>query len=609
MAQVVHVTHTLRQLVELLRVSQRRETTSSPASPPSLSTDQAQEAPRQSPAASPPDAAVEEVSFELLDRVVMGLSVSRAEAAEPDWVEVVWAVMNVSRDNDYLRKGRDLVHRFSEQACGRYSSNAVEDKLNTLNTRQPGQLRKQFGSLRHMLRADNAELYGELFELHDIKEYKVVKEEFEKNHFKLMTPAAYGRIDDDGLFQLRSHSDLVHHMRDVFCLVKKTSRDKVVKPTKTSFFDVWLKDASKRTYERVDMLPPPLVCPSNVYNTYQGLRAEKLPALRGARSVQIVLDHVLMLAGDTAEPGREYLLNYMAHIVQKPGELPKVGILMQSKQGVGKNLLFEELLGKKILGPGLMHCSAQSEDYFGRFDNAAVNKLLCIHDEVPGRDMAKTAGLIKESITAELQGLEEKGLKKVQLRNFVRWIYLTQAVHAMLLDTPERRLFVAECLSNMAPGVGAPEIVHEYFTRLWAWITDDANVRAFYEYLMGRDITTWRPVMDRPNSRYYTELQRMSLGRVDEWLIDMLENDTLPASAQAQPLRLRFIDSVNRTRQSGAPFDMKPFRFKKELDPYTDSGAIVRDDSNPCVVYRFDRALLHDTLVRMNKMDRMRFVV
>ena len=609
--KVVPVTHTLPDLVKLLRVSEQGDDILTGLGALTVS-DQALEATRQSPGAlnqTPDDAAVEEVSFELLDRVVMGLSVSRADAPEPDWIQVVWPIMNVSTDNKYLRMGRDLVHRFSKQAPDRYDEEQVEAKLNTLNTRQPAQLRKQFGSLRHMLQADNAELYGELFELSEIREYKEVKAEFEKKHFKLMTPAAYGRVDDHGVFQLRSHSDLVHHMRDVFCIVRKTGRDKVVRPTKTSFFEVWLKDASKRTYERVDMLPPPLVCPSDVYNTYQGLRAERLPPLSEPRSVQIILDHVLMLAGDTGEAGREYLLDYMAHLVQKPGVLPKVGILMQSKQGVGKNLLFEELLGKKILGPGLMHCSAQSEDYFGRFDNAAVNKLLCIHDEVVGRDMARTAGLIKESITAELQGLEEKGLKKVQLRNFVRWIYLTQSIHALLLDTPERRVFVAECNNSMAPGVGAPEVVDEYFTRLWTWVADDANVRAFYDYLMARDISTWRPVLDRPNSRYYTELQRMSLGRVDEWLIDMLENNTLPTSAQAQPLRLRFIASVNLTRQGGAPFDMKAFRFKKELDPYIDSGAIVRDDSNPCIEYRFDRFLLHDTLVRMNKMDRMRVLV
>ena len=411
----VGVSHTLRELVELLRVSEEGNgvLTSLGALRVSDEADEAGEQSRDVPHPAAVDAAAEEVSFELLERVVMGLSVTRALAAEPEWVELVWAVINVSEDNDYVRKGRNLVHRFLEQGGDRYSERSVEAKLNALKPREAGRLRKQFGSLRQMLKADNAELYGELFGLSEIKEYKDVKEEFEKRHFKLMTPAAYGRVDEEGLFQLRSHSDLVHHMRDVFCIVKKTGRNGVTRPTKAAFFDVWLKDATKRMYERVDMLPPPLVCPSDVYNTYQGLRAEKLPALREARSVQIILDHVLMLAGDTGEAGREYLLNYIAHMVQKPGELPKVGILMQSKQGVGKNLLFEELLGKKILGAGLMHCSAQSEDYFGRFDNAAVNKLLCVHDEVVGRDMGRTAGLIKESITAELQGLEEKGLKKV----------------------------------------------------------------------------------------------------------------------------------------------------------------------------------------------------
>lgn len=130
--------------------------------------------------------------------------------------------MNVSRDNDYVQKGWDLVHRFSLQGGERYSENEVEDKLNALKLREAGELRKQFGSLRHMLKADNTEPYGNLFEL---REYKEVKEEFERRHFKLMTPAAYGRVDEEGVFQLQSHSDLLHHMRGVFSIVKKTRRD------------------------------------------------------------------------------------------------------------------------------------------------------------------------------------------------------------------------------------------------------------------------------------------------------------------------------------------------------------------------------------------------
>ena len=126
--KVVPVTHTLPDLVKLLRVSELGDDILTGLGALTVS-DQALEATPQSPGAlniPTHDAAVEEVSFELLDRVVMGLSVSRADAPEPDWIQVVWPIMNVSSDNKYLRMGRDLVHRFSKQVADRYGEEHVE---------------------------------------------------------------------------------------------------------------------------------------------------------------------------------------------------------------------------------------------------------------------------------------------------------------------------------------------------------------------------------------------------------------------------------------------------------------------------------------------------
>ena len=151
--KVVPVTHTLPELVKLLRVSELGDDILTGLGALTVS-DQAPEAAPLSPGAlthPTDDAAVEEVSFELLDRVVMGLSVSRADAPEPDWIQVVWPIMNVSTDNKYLQSGCELVHRFSKLAPDRYDEDEVEAKLNTLKSRSPGQLRKQFGTLRHML--------------------------------------------------------------------------------------------------------------------------------------------------------------------------------------------------------------------------------------------------------------------------------------------------------------------------------------------------------------------------------------------------------------------------------------------------------------------------
>ena len=237
--KVVPVTHTLRDLVELLRVSEQGDDILSSLGALTVS-DQALEATLQSPGTlnqQPDDAAVEEVSFELLDRVVMGLSVSRTDAPEPDWIQVVWPIWNVSTDNKYLQSGRELVHRFSKQAPDRYDANEVDAKLNALRPRQHGQLRKQFGTLRHMLRADNAELHAELFELDNVGDYKQVKEGFEKNHFKVMTPLQFATVAANGEVTFKKRRDFMDTYENL-CYVEEVNGKTEIK----KFVPKWLQD-------------------------------------------------------------------------------------------------------------------------------------------------------------------------------------------------------------------------------------------------------------------------------------------------------------------------------------------------------------------------------
>ena len=239
----VTVTHQQRQLVQLLRVSEEGDGISTSLAALRVS-DQAQEAAQeaalQSPGTlttQPVDAPAEEVSFELLDRVVMGLSVTRAQAAEPDWVQVVWPIVNVSRDNKYVRMGRDLVHRFSKQAGERYDEAQVEDKLNALKPRQPGQPRKQFGTLRHMLKADNTDLYAELFDAIPVLDYAGQKRRFEQTHFKVMSPLQFATIAAEGVVSLKKRREFMDTYENV--LYEEEIKGK--RETKR-FITKWLQD-------------------------------------------------------------------------------------------------------------------------------------------------------------------------------------------------------------------------------------------------------------------------------------------------------------------------------------------------------------------------------
>ncbi|MFW8303966.1 primase-helicase family protein, partial [Klebsiella pneumoniae] len=68
----------------------------------------------------------------------------------------------------------------------------------------------------------------------------------------------------------------------------------------------------------------------------------------------------------------DYLLQWMAHLIQRPEEKPSVAVVMKSVEGTGKNTLVRPLL--QILGPyaaqinGIRHLT-------GRFNSTLANKL------------------------------------------------------------------------------------------------------------------------------------------------------------------------------------------------------------------------------------------
>ena len=105
---------------------------------------------------------------------------------------------------------------------------------------------------------------------------------------------------------------------------------------------IWRGLKNIRTFENVDFLPKPLPCPKYTLNTFNGFRAEKLPDCQ-AKNIDLFLNHINILSGND-EKGTQYIINYLAHSLQKPGELPRVALVFQSDQGVGKNIFFENFV-------------------------------------------------------------------------------------------------------------------------------------------------------------------------------------------------------------------------------------------------------------------------
>jgi hypothetical protein len=333
-----------------------------------------------------------------------------------------------------------------------------------------------------------------------LEELKLKQAYFEKFHFKVMSPPCYGRLAYDKT-SLVSQSELNLMYENVL-----VGDDK--------FTDYWRKSKYIRTYENVDFLPQPCICPSYTFNTFTGLKASKLPMIEEQQNIDILLNHMRILTGKE-EKGYKYLLNYMAHVVQRPGELPRTSLVFRSKQGVGKNIFFENF-GTHIIGNENVLQTAEMDKVIGRF-SMINNKLLVILDEASGKDSFSNSDKIKNIITAETIAWERKGIDGVKINNCGRYLIFSNNSTPVKIEMSDRRFVVYECANDVRNN-------REYFKNLMKAFNDEKVMRAFYDYLMDVDISEWDSINDRPITKAYKNIQSANIPTIARFLEYFVEN-------------------------------------------------------------------------------------
>ena len=95
----------------------------------------------------------------------MGLHSTRAEGYE-NWFKVVSGIHNISKSNSYEEEGHTLIHQFSQKSATHYDAIDVNKKLSKLLPKPKGK-GVGFGTIKHLLKEDNPEVYQELFNTRD----------------------------------------------------------------------------------------------------------------------------------------------------------------------------------------------------------------------------------------------------------------------------------------------------------------------------------------------------------------------------------------------------------------------------------------------------------
>jgi hypothetical protein len=321
----------------------------------------------------------------------------------------------------------------------------------------------------------------------DERKYREAKIEFEKTHFKIKRPVGFVRQTETEL-QLLSRKELFDLYENFFI-----GSDQFVK--------LWLRDAEIRTYERFDFLPPPLKCPADVLNTWVGFAADRLPVQHGGRPNPFV-DHLRRLFGKDAQ----YVLKWLASLVQKPGKHTAVALVVVGGQGTGKTTMFE-LFMKKVLGSRYFGQTNNPEnDLFSRFGFLKDSKILVVVDDFNVGTLKMNADPFKSYITGETIPFESKGKMSIELLNCANFVLTTNKHDPVKLDADDRRYAVLEVSDKLKGN-------HTYFSKLYRYLDDPENIRAIYDLLRDVDISSTNFQAERPITELYQEIKNLSIDK------------------------------------------------------------------------------------------------
>jgi hypothetical protein len=328
------------------------------------------------------------------------------------------------------------------------------------------------------------------------EEIRMKIEYFEKFHFKVMNPACFGRIAYDKT-NLLTASEIELDYENVNVGSKE-------------FIPFWRKSHKIRTYENVDFLPYPKDCKSYTLNTFNGLKASRIKS--GEGDYNIFLKHMKILTGHD-EKGTEYLIDYLAHLVQKPGELPRVALVFQSEQGVGKNVFFENF-AKQLLGIEYLLATADMDKVIGRFP-MINNKLMVIMDETSGKDSFSNSDKIKNIITAEQVAWERKGIDGTSINNCGRYLFFSNNLTPVKIEQSDRRYVVFKCANDVQNKT-------DYFDELISAFNNEGTIKSFFDFLNTRDISKWDSINHRPMTKAYADIKSANTPPMATYLMEQM---------------------------------------------------------------------------------------
>jgi hypothetical protein len=379
-------------------------------------------------------------------------------------------------------------------------------------------------------------------------DYDSIKDTFEETNFKVEDLVGfYSFIRNKWYFRDRTQ-------------LKNAYENKLLSDG-SLFIDKWLRDPTMRTYSGVSfeattdptvfVFPEP-PAPSFIYTTYTC--NPNINALN-------IFDELLNILTNNQLNIKTYILNWLAHLIQKPKELPGVALIFIGQKGAGKDTL-GDFLGEYIIGLKHYQNFSNQSQYFDKHDDTKANKILVKIEEINKKSLDDNVNgeTFKSSITSPTMTFNPKGKTPYTLKNYQRIIATSNNSNSVDVSQKERRY----CISVVSPSkIGDTS----YWCKVRNILFNPEGALAIANMLLCRDISTIN-IRVLPENKYLEQLQEETKDSVQKF-IEQVDSGEYIASILYQQYR-------DYCTAEGIPVYTNT-KFSTQLLYFTENGSIERD--------------------------------
>jgi Family of unknown function (DUF5906) len=212
----------------------------------------------------------------------------------------------------------------------------------------------------------------------------------------------------------------------------------------------------------------------------------------------------------------QYLIGWMARMIQHPGQQGEVAVVLRGGKGVGKSFVAKQL--GKLFGRHYLPISNPGH-LVGNFNAHLRDVIFLFADEAFYAGDKKHESILKTLITEDTIQVEAKGVDVETASNFVHLMMASNDAHVVRASRDERRFFVLDVGSDQQQQ-GA------YFGAITADL-ESGGYENLLHFLLTYDLDAY-DVRRPPRTAALRDQQESTLEGIERLIFEMLKNAELP---------------------------------------------------------------------------------